>query len=35
MQHRQALEEQPAPDYPEILDVADFAAGVRAIAEDH
>jgi [protein-PII] uridylyltransferase len=35
MQQKQALAEKPDMGYPEILDVADFIAGVRAIAESH
>jgi [protein-PII] uridylyltransferase len=35
MQQTHALAEQPETGYPEILDVADFAAGVRAIADSH
>jgi [protein-PII] uridylyltransferase len=35
MQQKQALAEKPETGYPEILDVAVFTAGVRAIAEGH
>jgi [protein-PII] uridylyltransferase len=35
MQQKQALAEKPETGYPEILDVAEFTAGMRAIAESH
>jgi [protein-PII] uridylyltransferase len=35
MQQKQALAEKPETGYPEILDVAAFTAGVRAIAKGH
>lgn len=35
MQQNTALAPQPEAGYPEILDVSEFASGVRAIAESH